>query len=79
MKKPRDWLINLRGSMTQQEVANKAKINRAFYTQIETGERNPSVLTAKKIATVLGFNWTLFFEYECNEMKHCDKPKTKTG
>ena len=35
-----------------------------FYGYIESGERNPSIETAKRIAKVLGFNWTMFFEDE---------------
>jgi putative transcriptional regulator len=34
---------------------------------IENGERIPSVGTAKKIAEILNFDWTLFFEEERNE------------
>ncbi|PTQ56097.1 MAG: hypothetical protein BSOLF_0839 [Candidatus Carbobacillus altaicus] len=68
---PRDWLIDLRKQkgMTQDEVAKKIQINRSFYTQIENGVRNPSVDTAKKIADVLSFNWTLFFEASSHEEK----------
>jgi putative transcriptional regulator len=33
-------------------------------TEVENGNANPSVEVAKKIAAVLGFNWTLFFEDE---------------
>jgi transcriptional regulator with XRE-family HTH domain len=31
-------------------------------SKIELGERRPSVEVAKKIAAVLFFDWTLFFE-----------------
>jgi putative transcriptional regulator len=60
----RTWLAGYRGSRTHQEIADEAGIDRSFYTQIESGIRNPSVPTAKKIAKVLGFNWTLFFDLE---------------
>lgn len=63
----RNWLIGKRGSLSQQEVSERAGIDRSFYTQIETGTRNPSVNTAKKIAGTLGFDWTLFFKNECGE------------
>jgi len=65
----RAWLIKLRGNRTQQEIADMAGIDRSFYTQIETGTRNPSVGTAKDIATTLGFNWTLFFENVSSDMQ----------
>lgn len=62
----RDWLISLRKSkgMTQCEVADAAEISNNYYSWIETGERgNPlPVTTAKKIAEVLGFDWTKFYE-----------------
>lgn len=58
------WLIRLRGKRTQSEVAEKVGIDRSWYTKIENGA-SLSVDTAKKIASVLGFHWTLFFS-ECN-------------
>lgn len=66
MKKNREWLVKYRGDMTQKEVAEKSQIKRAYYTQIENGSRNPSVKIAKKIAEVLGCDWTKFFEDESN-------------
>lgn len=33
-------------------------------SKIELGERRPSVEVAKKIAAVLGFDWTRFYEDE---------------
>lgn len=60
--------------MTQSEVAKAVGISRAFYTNIENGKRLYSVETAKKIAKVLGFDWTSFFEggHEANGL-HTDK------
>lgn len=63
------WLIKLRDNRTQEDVAGEAGIARSYYTQIETGERTPSVVIAKKVAAVLGFNWTLFFESECGQQQ----------
>ncbi len=57
----RQWLVDIRGDRTQEAVAFDAGVARSYYTQIETGARNPSVSMAKKIASVLGFDWTLFF------------------
>lgn len=48
--------------LTQDAVAEQAKIARASYTNIESERRNPSVEVAKRIAAVLGFDWTRFFE-----------------
>lgn len=65
--KTREWLVKSRGVISQQEVADKSGINRSFYTQIESGKRNPSVYTAKKIANTLGLDWTIFFGNECGD------------
>lgn len=72
--KQRHWLIALRKDRTQQEVADSAGITRSSYAHIETGRRDPSVATAKRIASALNFEWTLFFK------DHCDvTPPTSTG
>lgn len=77
----RIWLKNIRESIdkTHEQVAKDAKISRSSYTAIENSLRNPSVGVAKRIADVLGFNWTLFFEEGCSETKHKSKPKKKAG
>jgi putative transcriptional regulator len=61
------WLIDIRNAldMTQEEVADRAGIGRSWYTKIENGS-NPGHKTAKSIAAVLGFDWTLFFEQNCD-------------
>jgi putative transcriptional regulator len=66
----RQWLVNYRGEKTQEDVAENSGIHRGHYSLIETGERTPSVPVAKRIASYLGFNWTLFFEQECVETLH---------
>ena len=58
--------------MTQNEVAKAVGISRAFYTNIENGKKLYSVETAKKIAQVLNFDWTDFFEDEPSEQN--EKP-----
>ena len=61
-----DWLKNKRTEkgMSQQAVAESAQIARGAYSNIENGERRPSVEVAKRIGSVLGFPWTRFFESE---------------
>lgn len=68
----RQWLKLLREEkgLTQQEIADKAQIERSYYTMIERGKRKPSVHVAKSIAKVMAFDWTIFFENEGNETKH---------
>lgn len=41
----------------------------SIYFYIENRNRNPSVETAKKIAAVLGFDWTRFYEDEETQHK----------
>ncbi|PIC81071.1 transcriptional regulator [Sporosarcina sp. P18a] len=67
----RKWLKELRveKGLTQKSVAERSNIERAYYTMIEAGDRNPSVHVAKSIALVMGFDWTIFFDTERNETK----------
>lgn len=60
----REWLEKIRKekNLTHQDVANQVKISRQYYGMIENGERDPSVSTAKKIGSLLNFDWTIFFE-----------------
>ena len=59
----RKWLADIRHnkSITQEKIANEVHIARAYYSQIENGDRRPSVDVAKKIANYLQFDWTCFF------------------
>jgi putative transcriptional regulator len=50
--------------LTQQQVAEKASMNRAYYTMIENGIRRPSPEVAKRIGAALEFDWTRFYETE---------------
>ena len=71
----RTWLKDIRAKkeLTQQEVANAANVDVTMISKIELGERRPSVEVAKKIASVLGFNWTRFFEDECEDCERRDE------
>lgn len=60
----RAWLRNLRGDKSQKDIAVACGITQQMYCWIELGERRPSVELAKKIATVLDFEWVRFFEDE---------------
>lgn len=66
MQQVREWLVGIRKekALTQLEVSSSAKISKQMYSAIETGERHPSVPTAKRIAEVLDFDWTRFFKEE---------------
>jgi len=75
----REWLRNRRTDkkMTQEDVAKLANIDRAYYTMIENGSRNPSVRVAKRIALALGFPWTIFFEEQGDETTPASNYYTK--
>lgn len=60
----RTWLKNLRADRSQENIARLAGITQQMYSWIERGDRTPSVDVAKRIALVLGFEWTMFFEDE---------------
>ncbi len=47
--------------MSEKKVADAAGISQPAYHMIECGHKNPSVITAQKIARALGFDWTLFY------------------
>ena len=63
----REWLKNTRKNKgyTQLDIATKCNISRAFYSELENNLKNPSIQTAKKIGSVLGFEWTNFFNEKC--------------
>ena len=65
----RSWLKELRhkSHLTQEQLAKMVGISRTMVTEIANGNANTSVKVAKKIAAVLGFDWTRFFEDEYDE------------
>lgn len=60
----RKWLIELRkkNDLTQDQLAEKCGITQMMIANIESGIRRPSPKTAQKIAEILKFNWTKFYE-----------------
>ena len=62
----REWLKEFRenNGLTQLQVAHKSNMSESYYNMIENGERgrNLPADTAKAIASVLGFDWTKFYE-----------------
>lgn len=59
-----DWLEAIRREkkLSQKDVSTAAGITQASYCNIEKGKRRAAVDTAKRIAAVLGFDWTRFYE-----------------
>lgn len=72
----RVWLENIlqQRSLTHQEVADLAKIDRSYFTQIVNGVRRPSPDVAQRIGKVLKFKWTNFFTQNSGE-----KPQVNSG
>lgn len=60
----RTWLKDMRRKhkLTQKDIAKAADVDVTMISKIELGERNPSVDLAKKIAAVLEFPWTKFYD-----------------
>ena len=60
----RKWLIDLRTKrgLSQAALAEKIGISQPALCDMERGVINPKPETAMRIADVLGFKWTKFFE-----------------
>lgn len=58
------WIKKLRVAkgLSCEAVGRSVGITQQYYNFIETGKRRPSVPVAKKIAAVLGFDWTRFYD-----------------
>ncbi len=62
--KKREWLIKLREKkeLTQEQVAILCGTTQITICHIENGARRPSPELAQKIAKILNFKWTKFYE-----------------
>lgn len=60
----RDLVKAARGKRSQECIANQVGISQNHLSNIESGIRRPSVKVAKRIAAVLGIDWTEFFQDE---------------
>ena len=68
----REWLVDIRGNRTHQQISVLAGVSRNYYTEIENGVKTPSVEIAKKLAKALKFDWTLFFDSNSHEKQQKD-------
>lgn len=71
----RTWLKTIRDreGLTQKMISTSIDMSQSHYSEIENGEANPSIKTAKVLAKALNFSrhgvsWTKFYETE-NERK----------
>jgi transcriptional regulator with XRE-family HTH domain len=60
----RNWLRNLRetAGLSQEKLATLIQLDITTIGKYELGLRSPSVENAKKIAEILKFDWTRFYE-----------------
>ena len=54
--------IRKKANLTQSALSELCGCGRTTICMIENGNLKPSVKLAKKIGSVLGFDWTLFYE-----------------
>lgn len=59
--------LRLDAGLTQSELSNKLGCTMQYYNMIENGKKIPSVQLSKKIASILGTDWTIFFNNEVNQ------------
>ena len=67
----RVWLIDMRKAkgLKQNELAERCGIVKSALCMIESGQRDPSGKLAAKIASVLGFDMSLFYAENVHESK----------
>ena len=60
----RSWLVDIRKAhnLSQAELARRVGIAQPSLWDIERGNNNPRPETAKRIAEILGFPWTRFYD-----------------
>ncbi len=57
------FLLNQTG-MSQEELADRADIDRTYITSVECGKRNVSIVNIEKIAKALGVTLSKLFDFE---------------
>ncbi len=64
IRKTRHWLIQARhdSGKTFEQLSQELGITKQAIYYYESGERTPNPKLAKKIAKVLNFDWTKFYE-----------------
>jgi len=67
----REWLIRKRKEkgLSQEELGQLCDTTQMMISNIENGIRRPSTKLAQKLANVLDFKWTVFYEKDCREEK----------
>lgn len=70
----RKWLIDIRKKRNKSQgwVSEKAGISRSFYTNIELGNKDPSLETQFKISQALNFNPRFFVDNLCSRTEQSE-------
>lgn len=73
----REWLIELRikKKFTQEQLAIICGTTQMNISSIENGTRRPSTELAQKLAKVLKFKWTKFYEENNNQSQEKELEK----
>lgn len=60
----REWLIKARkqNGLSQKVISERVNITQPAYCAYESGRTRPKPMTAKRIASVLGIDWTRFYD-----------------
>ena len=53
--------VRTAAGLSQTDLAKRSGIDRSYVSGLETGQRNPTAMTLKRLATVLGVTPTVFF------------------
>lgn len=66
----REWLINLRGEISQSEIAEKLGITQQYYSYIENGERQKKmdIQLCEKIAAIFGISISDIIKFEVDRI-----------
>lgn len=66
----REWLINLRGEISQSEIAEKLGITQQYYSYIENGERQKKmdIQLCEKIADIFGISVSDIIKFEADRI-----------
>lgn len=73
----RMWLVKKRNArkLSQKTMSSLAHISQQSLSSYESGLRTPSVQVAKRIAEILNFDWTKFFEEDSEESVQASQHK----
>ena len=68
MKQPNyalmDYLVGLRGDLTQKQLAQNAEIKHSTYEKLEQGTRRITLKTAQKLGKYYGINPSVFLKFD---------------